>query len=942
MVKTIILLFLCLGGFTCYTQVNQQYIFHHLGLREGLLSDETNATAQDATGYIWIAGKNGLQRYDGYRFLHFRHLETDTNTLPDNNVIKLAIDKKNRLWMLTSNYKLGYFDVSRFVYHNVPVEFENKRLVKADGNLKLDREKNILLVLQGYPDTAYTGVVAYDETRNIFSDYGLRFTMPDGWHILSFSVDSLHGNYWLGTNKGLVKFESQTGVYNYRGHNMSNDPVIKALQDYTMITNTCLDKQGNFWMTAADKEGKKAHLLKYKPAINKVYDYYETINTRLNSAYYDIRSIVQPDTGTVWITGRNLFIKAKENLDFVKTDLPGEFSIHYDEIRNTVFDREENAWISTNRGIYYMNAPASLFNYIPDKKFGADSVYTSDVVDFLHLPNGHILVASWGNGLFEYDNNFNPVKSEIANQGDKKGEKLVWALNHCSNGDIWAPQQDGYLYIFHAATHTTEKIRDPIFENKTIRQIAEDRNGNIWLSTQGNALIKWIKATNTFQLMRRTDLPVFRLYADKKGDIWAIAGAALKIDIENGSILAQYSTGTADGKHLLAGDITDITQYTDSSYIIASRGLNIVNTGSGNISYFTTANGLPSDYISNIIADKKGNLWIGTENGICNLNFKKEEMHIYGLEDGVYNNGFTPVSSALLNDGRIVFGTNHNIMVFNPAEIKGSSTFPPSKVEITGISVMNRVLPSDSLLQLKNITLSYYGNSLSISFSTLTYTSKYDIVYIMEGLDIKPVPAGNRNEAVYSYLPPGNYTFKVGVPDANGEITHFSSFHLTVSAPFWRTWLFYLVLVLLAGIIMWRIDKERIKRIKEMLQMRNNIGRDLHAAVSATLNKIGILSELAAIKADVNLNQSKDYIQEIKLKSRSTITAMDDVMWSIDPANDSMPKTIERMYEVADAVRHEYDTVINITIDKNVHHYNLSMKERLEYMLIYKKAMLLM
>ncbi len=932
----------CMQLFTAFGQVNQQYIFHHLGQREGLLSEETNATAQDEKGYIWIAGKNGLQRYDGRRLLDFTHLEGDSSSLPDNNIMQLEIDKKNRLWLLSSNYSLGYFDVNHFSFHPVSVIYKNRPLRKAPIELKLDREKNILVLLSGAADSV-NGVLGYDEKKQAFSIADSRFAVPDDWDILNFSFDSLQGNCWIGTSRGLVKYEPSTGVFSYRGHNRSKDPAIEALQGFNMVAFTCTDKLHNTWLVSTDAEGKKAHLIKYTAASGKLVDYYEIINARINNVYHTINGLEQAGMpGTVWVTGRNLFISAADQPSFIPTDVPGEFSIHYDEINNLMPDREGSMWISTNRGLYHTNPSSSIFNYTVNRKPGSNNNYTSDVVDFLHLPNKNILVAGWGDGLFEYDSNFNPVKSEIAEQAAKLGEKQPWALHRCSNGDIWSPNQNGVIFVYHAATHSTQKIHDPIFDNKTIRQIAEDSNGNLWFSTQGLLLIKWIKASNRFQVVRKTNTPVFRLYADKKGDIWVVADEVLKLDIETGAVISRYSTGPADGKHLLSGDITDIIQFNDTSYIIASRGLNILFPNSGKILYHTTANGLPSDYISNIIADKAGNLWIATENGVCCHNFKKNELHIYSIEDGLYNSAFTPTSSTLLNDGRIVFGTNHNIMVFDPGATRNDGPMPASRVEITGISVMNRPLRLDSLLQLDKIELDYNENSLAIDFSTLTYTLRYDIAWMMEGLDKNPIPALGRAEAVYSYLPPGSYTFKVGVPDANGIITKFSSIQLTVRAPFWKRAEFYMVLILMAAALVWWIDRERIKRIKDMQQMRNSIGQELHTEVSTTLNTITLLSEIAAMKTGVNPELSKDYIQQIKLKSRSTVAAMDDVMWSIDPSNDSMQKTVERMQEIADMVKHEYDTAATVTIEKNILPCMLSMKERLEFILIYKKTILLM
>ena len=126
----------------------------------------------------------------------------------------------------------------------------------------------------------------------------------------------------------------------------------------------------------------------------------------------------------------------------------------------------------------------------------------------------------------------------------------------------------------------------------------------------------------------------------------------------------------------------------------------------------------------------------------------------------------------------------------------------------------------------------------------------------MEGLDKDWINDDGRGEAVYSYLPPGNYVFKVGIDDAEGP-KNIKSFKFTIAAPFYKTILFYVLLVAVVALILWRINRERIKRIKDILMMRSNIGKELHNEVSSTLKKISVLSEIAAMKADGDPEQSK-------------------------------------------------------------------------------------
>jgi len=926
--------------FSARAQIKQQYIFHHLGLREGLLANEVHATVQDSKGFIWIGSKNGLQRFDGIRFLNFKHREGDTTSIPHNNIMRLCFDKKDKLWIITSDYQLGYFDINKFIFHEVKISFRNNMLTRAEGDFYTDENNEIMLILNGYKTEAW-GVVTYNEEKNIFTTGDKRFNVPDDWRTAYLSIDSSGGNYWYGTTNGLIKYNPRTGNFNYRGHNPDNDIIINALQNYTEVGYPLLDKKGNFWMTTF-QDRQTVRLIFYDGKTHTVTDRSSELQQLLKK-YNEIHNICIGSEGDTWLNGLNMLVRVndKNKFEAVPINSFGEFSINFDDSYTFHKDREQNIWIATDKGAYWFNPSATIFHTIDIRRYNTNTIYTPDVTDIKQLQNGNIIVATWGAGIMEYDKNLEPVNSQIVQQGLQKYEGMVWSVLQRGNGDVWRANQDGWLFIYHAKTNTTEKIQPTVFNKKTIRQIAEDKNGNLWFGTQSGAIIKWIAAADTFSFIKKMNSPVKRLYADKNGDIWAMADKIQKININDGTAMLEFTVGKADGKHLPSADLSDIIQYNDSIYVIAGEQLSVWNTKKNRFTYFNTSHGLPSDYITNLVISKKGDLWMSTENGIYAMNFFNNMNSTFGAEDGIINSHFNYGASCILNDGRIIIGTNHDFVVFNPTNLNNTN-FTPPYVEIAAVKLFNKRLLVDSLLHLSKINLRYTENSLSFEFSTLTYQSKYSVAYKMEGIDKSWITGNAVNEAVYSYLPPGNYIFKAGSPNADGEIKNIISLNIHIKAPFWKTWEFYAAIILLAAIVIWWMYKERIKRWQDVLQMRSIIGKDLHKEVRTTLKNISALSEIAAMKADSNQEQSKDYIREIKQKSRRTLIAMDDVMWSIDPANDSMSKIIERIYEIADILTNEYETHIDIEIDKSIQHYKLSMKERLEFMLIYKRAVLLL
>ncbi len=100
--------------------------------------------------------------------------------------------------------------------------------------------------------------------------------------------------------------------------------------------------------------------------------------------------------------------------------------------------------------------------------------------------------------------------------------------------------------------------------------------------------------------------------------------------------------------------------------------------------------------------------------------------------------------------------------------------------------------------------------------------------------------------------------------------------------------------------------------------MRSNIAGNLHREVNIALNNINILSEMAKLKADNNPEKSKEFISQIHKRSENMIVAMDDMLWSIDQANDNIQKTVERLREYITALNNSHNAGIEILVDKHV------------------------
>lgn len=482
--------------------------------------------------------------------------------------------------------------------------------------------------------------------------------------------------------------------------------------------------------------------------------------------------------------------------------------------------------------------------------------------------------------------------------------------------------------------------------HRTVRQLAQDRYGNIWIGTQSQGIFKWTpsKAKEDFNagFARMQGLPatlIEKISVDSKGYIWicTMTHGVYKIDPANEQIVEHIDEKGPPSKRLISNAAAAALEYNDSIMVIITGGVNIYNTKRNTIRHITSVNGLPSDMVMSVEKDKKGFLWLGLLNGLCRLNLEKNSFTYYDRNDGIVNDNFTLATSYALPDGRLLFGTSNDFVAFNPEDIITTSI--PPDVTITDFRVLNRYLMVDSLTDLPKIELGPNQNSITIGFAGLSYLNKSKLAYyyMLEPIDKEWKKANELNQAVYNYLPPGKYTFMARAENPDGlSSQNIRELIIQVDPPFWKSWWFYTILALCGAVLLYGFDRERMRKKTAIQKMRSDIANNLHEEINTALNNINILSEMAKIKSEKDPTKSREFFEQIHTKSHNMIIAMDDMLWSIDPQNDSMKKTAERMKEYVDSLKNRYGVHIEISVDKNVESLELNMKVRHEAFQLFK------
>ena len=257
------------------------------------------------------------------------------------------------------------------------------------------------------------------------------------------------------------------------------------------------------------------------------------------------------------------------------------------------------------------------------------------------------------------------------------------------------------------------------------------------------------------------------------------------------------------------------------------------DTGRLNSYYYLTP--LPKKSLrSEISANTKSNNYVGS---LVTLTFRNRNTFKGAEQLDIHANVGSEVQYSGYQSG------------YNTYRLGGGVTFaiPKFVVPFFKFNTTNAFVPKTK------IDLSYEQNSLTIGFAGLSYlnTGKLVYHYILEGIDKEWKKADELNQALYNYLPPGTYTFKVKAENPDGlSSSNTTRLTIRVNPPFWKSWWFYAVLALCVAILLYGFDRERMRKKEAIQKMRSDIAGNLHQEINSALNNINILSEMAKLKAE--------------------------------------------------------------------------------------------
>ena len=750
--------------------------YRNITMNDGLAANAVRNIVQDRNGFIWFGTDNGLCRYDGVKVQHYR-----INELGGNQYISSLLVTDDGLYVGTEK---GVFLLS---FERQSFEKQNLDIHSAVTSMTLDKEGVLWISTLGQ------GVWQMIQKTGKVNHYDFKETSGSVAQVL---IDNSN-QVWTVTNWGTPVVHRLN-----RLHNRFEAVNLDFTENYNSL-RMLQTKDGRLWLGTWESgllqlhsDGRVERVL--NPKLTNVGNHIHTLFERddhcicigcddgvicLNPNTHEWHRLIEQQSladrfvyaitsdmeGGLWIGtfygGVNYISPVGKRFEAFSM----ENGLHGNVIARFCEDRKGRMWVASDDGGLMCYSPkAQHFTNYPHQE-----LLSRQNVHALCVDGDELWIGTYTNGVIVLNVETGDLRHYMQAQAPHSlDNSSSYAICCDSRGDIWVATMEG-LNRFDRTRHDFERIGK--VDALTI-DIDEDRDGNLWLSTQGGGL--WKYQTRNGQ---------FKTYTHHEGN-----DLSLPDDQVNCSLVDESG-------RLWVGTLGGLCLYDSENDHFKLVSLDV-----------------PNHNIMGIVEDQ-GVLWLSTEKGI--VKYEPKQIQRFTLHDGLVSEQFQPNSCIKASDGRIYFGSTTGFNSFYPYQIKTNSVTPP--VYITSVEIMNREertaegQPLDLALT-KEIVLDYDdARMLTLSFASLSYCSpeKNQYAYILEGFDRDWNNVGNQNRATYTNIPAGTYIFRVKATNNDGVwSSDEATLTIIVHPPLWWSWyakLFYLFLIVAA---IWYYVRFRLKR----------------------------------------------------------------------------------------------------------------------------------
>ncbi len=786
--------------------------FIRFGPEQGL-SSVINDLAVDRQGYVWAATGDGLARYDGTNFRFWRRELGMEGSLPDNDLVAMALDEDDRLWVASPGH-LSMMDHTRSGF--VTVRFEGRSAVCG---------REITAVSAAVGGGVWVGVYAGELCR-VARDGRVQRVLPVVGGDLLGAVPSML--LALGENDLLVG--TDVGALHYR------DGVIKEVAPRILrgaqIFGLDSVPYDEIWM------GTDRGLYKYATNGSVQAEQWELPTLATNAM------VLRDMRGTYWIgTAAGLFRASSRHAPVVMA----HGDRRDDGLSSGVFaqamDREGGLWFASySQGLSYLPPGHERFTVI-------------DEVEGMALERSDPLaVAPDGKGGFWVvgsrmlyalragDTSLRPVAS-----AESLDEEWLQTLTRCPDGRLWLASFRGVVEYDPSRGRRGRSLRFPDDGTRTPQTLLCTDDGRLWVSLFGGGLR--IHAPNGHLLHELTPEAVLgnsgqdyaKLQSGPDGLPWLSAGRQLRrwngqrfesVELGAGEAIQSFAFVAPRTVWVARFGSLERYEWRDAALELRER--------------IDSENGLPAAHIAGILAAGNDQLWLSTARGLLQYDGRNRRIRNFGMSDGLPDVDFMMAAPVRGDEGAALALSKRGLALFDP-----DRPLPVSRASVLSIESITLRRGEDTIAfsgrdgDVPRAVMRPRDRDLQVTARVMSFVdpAAHRYRFRLHGYDPDWV-VDDRGERVFSSLPPGRYVLEVQGANADGVWSPAQRIDILVQAPLWRRgWAWMLYAAAGVAVLWWlaHLDRMRLKRRHDyrLIQQKRELAEEASQAKSRFLANLG-------------------------------------------------------------------------------------------------------
>jgi ligand-binding sensor domain-containing protein/two-component sensor histidine kinase len=882
---------------------------------DGLAHTSIHHIHQDKKGYLWIATREGLSRFDGYGFTNYG--ARDGLGHPFINTV--VEDLHGRIWVGTNGAGIACL-----------IDQPHLRESQTSLNGQTSKPKFRNFAVGPSPETNRVNAIAIDAEDRIWcaTDGGLyRAADVAGLNLtfeavaprpplaigMSALVDS-HGRLWFGMRNEVIEVvHERVIVYNAADEvgQFTISDMVEDLDGRILVANS----SDVFEFIAPDDFAGRGRWQRVwaSSQIPRLARLATSVGASIFHAMagtfeLGIHSLAADSTGALWIGTERGLIKYKDGRQSFYTQAEG---LGHNIVMSLFVDRDRNLWIGTGGG-----GISKLSGELMVSFKEADGLPDRDVTRIIEGADGRIYAITsngaaaeigegrakpiQGLGTYPFNNDhvfcdrrgdwwvgsdrglywFSGPELQV-NRGKKYTladglpEALTYSIHEDREGRILVSMTDNYFYRLDPRTRTFNRLSlgaNSPFDS--IPSVLSDSTGALWLGKWG-VLGRWTGGRLTL-LEPSAGLPETdprSLFLDSRGWLWiGLRYQGVSVTKDPAAASPTF-TNYASDDGLASGTVWSIAEDEQGRiYLGTGRGLDRLDTATGTIRHFTTAVGLAGNEVHHCLKDRQGNIWIATTGGVSKLNPRVEQ-------------------------------------VINR----------PPPIYLTRIQIAGEDLPiaETGNALVPGLELPASRNNLLIDYVGLDFHGEHGLKYQyrLEGADSDWSAPTEQKSVNYARLAPGMYRFLVRAIDQEGIASEQPAvLEFRILSPLLQRWWFITLTAIFVGLIIYATYRYRVAQLIKLERVRTGIASDLHDDIGSNLSVIAGLSD-GLLRADRATPVTNEQLSLIAAISQRSLEAMSDIVWAVNPKKDHLHDLTRRMRLFADEAFFGHDIELQFSAD---------------------------